>query len=214
MADYLTARQDTPAVKADLALLAQEYGREDRMTEMDLPIWDASAPLVSAQSYLDWLIDRDRKSRALKSLQGKIWQLGYETGQIVAPIYEDVVQTLREWKAQGGRTYLFSSGSVLAQQLLFRHSDHGDLSPLLDGYFDTGIGSKRETTSYTFIAETVEVPPQSILFVSDVVEELNAAKMAGLRVSLSLRPGNLPVAANSYPAITHFGQLQTLLDRQ
>ncbi|HYE36058.1 acireductone synthase [Methylocaldum sp.] len=124
-------------------------------------------------------IDEDRKAPPLKALQGMIWEEGYRKEDYCGHIYEDAVRKLREWKAQGIDLYVFSSGSVYAQKLLFGHTEHGDLTPLFSDYFDTRIGPKQEAGSYREIARQIGLPPASILFLSDIEEELDAAKSAG-----------------------------------
>lgn len=138
-------------------------------------------------------IDEDRKSTALKALQGMIWEEGYASGEYRAHMYPEVAGVLRAWHARGLPLYVYSSGSVPAQQLLFRHSEAGDLTPLFAGYFDTQTGAKREVASYQRIAEAIEVAPTQILFLSDIREELDAARSAGLRTAWLVRePEALP----------------------
>ena len=145
--------------------------------------------IASGSRYLYWLIARDSKITPLKTLQGKIWEEGFRSGELKGEVYPDVARAFARWKAQGRRIAIFSSGSVLAQKLLFSHSTAGDLSAFLDGYFDTTAGSKREGESYKKIARAIGVQPQGILFVSDVGEELDAAQAAGMKTAHSLRPG-------------------------
>jgi enolase-phosphatase E1 len=143
---------------------------------------------------LRW-IDQDRKSTALKALQGMIWKEGYESGAYRAHLYPEVAACLRQWRADGLRLYVYSSGSVPAQQLFFRHSEGGDLTPLFAGYFDTETGPKRESGSYRRIAEAVGEQPRHLLFLSDVVEELDAAKSAGFHTGWLVRePQPLPTS--------------------
>lgn len=143
---------------------------------------------------LRW-IDADRKSTALKALQGMIWQDGYVAGEYRAHVYPEVAARLRQWRAEGLRLYVYSSGSVVAQQLFFRYSEAGDLSPLFAGYFDTTTGPKREAQSYQHIAEALGEQPEHLLFLSDLVEELDAARTAGWRTTWLVRdPLPLPVA--------------------
>lgn len=130
--------------------------------------------------FIDW-IDSDQKITPLKSLQGLIWETGYKQGDFKGHIYEDAARQLSAWKQAGYRLYVYSSGSVHAQKLLFGHTAYGDLTPLFSGYFDTHIGAKRETSSYQTIATQIGLPPEQILFLSDIVEELDAAKAAGLK---------------------------------
>ncbi len=141
---------------------------------------------------LGW-IGQDRKSTALKALQGMIWKDGYEAGDYRAHMYPEVAARLRAWRADGLRLYVYSSGSVPAQQLLFRYSEAGDLTPLLAGYFDTETGPKREAESYRRIATAIDEQPQHLLFLSDIVEELDAAREAGFHTGWLVRaPQGLP----------------------
>lgn len=135
---------------------------------------------------LHW-IDEDRKSTALKALQGMIWKEGYENGDFQAHLYPEVSARLHAWRAEGLHLYVYSSGSVPAQQLFFRYSEAGDLTPLFSGYFDTETGPKREQASYEKIAEAIGEQPGHILFLSDIVQELDAARAAGLRTGWLLR---------------------------
>ncbi len=128
--------------------------------------------------FIEW-IDSDQKITALKSLQGLIWQAGYQNGDFTGHVYEDAVRNLRTWHSQGYKLYVYSSGSVQAQKLLFGYSDFGDLTPLFSGYFDTHIGGKRETAAYQRIAAEINLPAEQILFLSDIKEELDAARLAG-----------------------------------
>lgn len=128
---------------------------------------------------LQW-IDEDRKITPLKALQGLIWEDGYRRGDFTGHVYEDAVRRLRQWHAQGLRLYVFSSGSVHAQKLLFGYSDYGDLTPLFSGYFDTNVGAKQEAESYRRIAGEIGLQPESVLFLSDIQGELDAAVGAGM----------------------------------
>ena len=189
---YLEIHCSSPECVTLLDQLREEYG-SDQEANADVPAWDdtsAETRLASIDRYVNWLIDRDRKSRALKELQGRIWEEGYRTGDLTGEVFADVAPALERWCRQGIDVGIFSSGSVLAQQLLFRHSSAGDLTRFLRWYFDTRIGAKTEVESYRRIATTVGIAPIEILFVSDVTRELDAARSAGLRTVLSLRPGN------------------------
>jgi enolase-phosphatase E1 len=157
--------------------------------------------------YARYLMELDRKSTGLKALQGLIWEEGYRTGELKGDVYPDVPEALKTWKDQGLRVRIFSSGSVLAQKLLFGHTAWGDLLPYFEGYHDTTTGPKREARAYTAIAEAFGLPPGEILFLSDVVEELDAAREAGLRTGLFLRPGNKPVESGQHPTYRSFAEL-------
>jgi enolase-phosphatase E1 len=148
-------------------------------------------------------IDEDRKHTALKALQGMIWQAGYADGEYAAHVYPDAPARLREWHAAGHPIYVYSSGSVPAQKLFFAHSAAGDLRPLFAGHFDTEIGGKRDAASYRRIADAVGAAPESILFLSDVVEELDAAREAGLDTVLVDRIEDYPVPRRSDAAHGH-----------
>lgn len=140
-------------------------------------------------AYLLWLMSIDRKSRGLKSIQGKIWQAGYLDGSLRGEVYDDVPDAMRRWNERGGRCAIYSSGSVLAQRLLFRHSTAGDLTGLISDHFDTEVGGKREVHSYTTIADRLGVAPSACVFVSDIAAECDAAQQAGMVVRLAMRPG-------------------------
>ena len=137
-------------------------------------------------------IDEDRKHTALKALQGMVWQAGYRDGDFTAPLYPDVAPALRAWHAAGHALAVYSSGSVPAQKLLFSHTDAGDLCGLFSGYFDTTSGHKRDPDSYRLIADALDRQPGDVLFLSDVVAELDAAREAGLRTVLLDRRDDYP----------------------
>jgi enolase-phosphatase E1 len=178
---------------ADRAALAAERARETGPA----PAWGEDED--AAVAYASWLMDRDRKSTALKSLQGRIWEEGYRSGALVSHVYPDVRPALERVRARGGSVAIFSSGSVLAQRLLFAHTPEGDLTPLIHGYFDTTTGPKREAESYQRIAEALRAAPPSMLFVSDVAAELDAARAAGLVTALCVRAGEAP--AGGHPIV-------------
>lgn len=134
-------------------------------------------------------IDEDRKITPLKTLQGLIWDAGFRDGAFKGHVYPDAVAGLRRWHAAGLKIYVFSSGSVAAQKLIFGFSEAGDLTPLFSGYFDTTTGPKREAIAYTRIAETIGLPPDAVLFLSDVSAETDAAKAAGMQALLIDRAG-------------------------
>jgi enolase-phosphatase E1 len=148
-------------------------------------------------------IDEDRKSTALKALQGMIWREGYESGVYTSHMYPEVPARLRAWHAQGLKLYVYSSGSVPAQKLLFGFTEYGDLTPLFSGYFDTQVGHKRETASYREIAAAIGLPPAQVLFLSDIREELDAAREAGMRTVHLIRPPQA-VQDAGHPAVADF----------
>ena len=171
------------------------------------------AGLVSASqqemiALLQRWIDEDRKATPLKALQGMIWEEGYRSGAFRAHVYSDTAPALQMWKKQGVDLYVYSSGSVPSQKLFFAHCDAGDLTPLFSGYFDTETGPKREAQSYRRIASAVNVPAEQILFLSDVVEELDAARAAGMLTTLVARaPATCP-AHCAHPCVGDFSSIE------
>lgn len=155
---------------------------------------------------LRW-IDEDRKSTALKALQGMIWQEGYEAGDYRAHIYPEVPAQLRAWRSQGLKLFVYSSGSVPSQKLFFGYSEAGDLTPLFAGYFDTETGPKREAESYRRIAESIGEQPAHLLFLSDIVEELDAAADAGFQTGWLVRPPAVPPTGARHQAYADFATL-------
>jgi len=154
---------------------------------------------------LQWM-DEDRKITPLKSLQGMIWKTGYESGELQSHVYEDAVRGLRRWHASGLRLYVYSSGSVPAQKLLFAHTAYGDLLPLFCGYFDTTTGSKLESASYARIAQALTLASESMVFLSDHIGEIRAAAAAGLQTILLARDGNEP-DTTEFPIARSFDEI-------
>lgn len=152
-----------------------------------LPAWVAAHGGDLDQ--LNAWMDADAKVTELKDIQGKIWAEGYAAGELKGQIYPDAADALRRWHRAGITLAVFSSGSVAAQKLIFGHSDQGDLSPLFSGWFDTTTGPKREAASYIKIAAALGVTAGDVLFLSDIVQETDAAKAAGLRALLIDRDG-------------------------
>jgi enolase-phosphatase E1 len=183
--------------------------RAERRQESDhsAPAWSDQSQVVSAIAYVEWLMDRDRKSPALKELQGRIWEDGYRSGELIGEVFPDVPVALERWHRAGIHAGIFSSGSVLAQQLLFRHSSAGDLTRFLRWHFDTAIGAKGEPESYARIVFEVGAIPGEILFVSDIVRELDAARVAGMETRLSERPGNASQPAHDHRVVATFDDI-------
>lgn len=196
IAGYVAQHRDDPdVVRAlhDAALLAGEPGADEaRIIDM-LKAW----------------IDEDRKATPLKTLQGLIWTEGYERTGLRGHVYDDAVAGLRRWHAAGIKLYVYSSGSIRAQQLLFGHSTAGDLRGLFEGYFDTTIGAKTEPSSYAKIAAAAGLRPADLLFLSDREAELDAAHAAGCGVAALLRSNDAPPGATSaYPAFASFADIE------
>ena len=191
------------SLKKEVAELAAEAEADESYTKA-LDKTSANAVI----EYLQHLIDADRKSTPLKFIQGLIWERGYAAGELVGEVFPDVPPAFERWKASGKLIAIYSSGSVLAQKLIFSHTAEGDLSRYIESYFDTNIGHKREAESYRRIAGELELPPAEILFISDIAEELAAAAESGMQVLLSVRPGNAPVAeAGRFEAIDSFARI-------
>ena len=176
----------------------QIYGRDFRADSAD-----------SVAGYLKFLIDVDRKSTPLKTIQGKIWQSGYESGELQSELFADVPRAFERWRSEGKTIAIFSSGSVLAQKLIFNYSNFGDLGGFISNYFDTIVGGKKESESYRKIAAEIGFAPSEILFVSDAPAELDAAREAGFETVLSIREGNGIVRQPiNHDAVASFEDLQ------
>lgn len=186
---FVNERRGDPEVRRWLQQVADEVG------------CGVDDPQV-VDTLLHW-IDIDRKHTALKALQGLIWESGYVQGEFRAHVYPDVPDVLRAWRDAGLRLYVYSSGSVAAQKLFFGHSEAGDLLPLFDGHFDTTVGGKREAESYRRILEAIGLPGGEVLFLSDVVAELDAAREAGLH-TLLLERGEPVADRNGHAAVRDF----------
>jgi enolase-phosphatase E1 len=187
-----------PEVRRWLDAVAMEHGGmcQDEMIVETLQGW----------------IDADRKHTALKALQGMVWSDGYQNADFTAHIYPDAARMLRQWHDDGHRIAVYSSGSVAAQKLFFGHSDAGDLTPLVEAWFDTEVGHKRDADSYRRIAEAMGSAPGDVVFLSDVVEELDAAREAGMRTVLLDRREDYAEprtgeAAHAHPRVESFADI-------
>lgn len=205
--DFLGRHASEPDVRVELEALRQENLEDTKRGLGPPPFAAAGAELASAVSYMEWLTAQDRKSPPFKSLQGRIWQEGYRSGQLRAEIFDDVAGSLKRWHEQGRRIAIFSGGSVLAQKLLFAYTTAGDLTRYISSYFDTTTGSKTDPASYKKIADECQLNPAEVVFISDVVAELDAGQSANLKTLLSVRPGNRPQAATTHVAINSFEEI-------
>ena len=206
--DYLIQNSKKSEVQQDIAALIRERSAEEESGELLTQVREGGWSIDAVVAYVNWLIKRDRKSPALKSLQGKIWEHGYRDGTLKAPLFDDVVPNLERLRAEKIRVAIFSSGSVLAQKLLFAHTDTGDHTDLIEQYFDTSVGSKVSSSSYGEISRQLELSPDGVVFVSDVANELAAARDAGMSTLLCLRPGNQPQStAEQFQAIRSFSEI-------
>jgi enolase-phosphatase E1 len=208
VSDYLIQHETASEVQEDIAALLRERSLDEGRGELASEPSDENRSLDAVVTYVNWLIDRDRKSPALKSLQGKIWEQGYRDGILKAPLFADVVPNLTRLRVQGLRIAIFSSGSVLAQKLLFAHTDTGDHTDLIEQYFDTAVGGKLSPQSYSEIAKRLELLSTQVVFVSDVTDELKAAGEAGMETLLCVRPGNQPQSASGqFQVIYSFSEI-------
>ncbi|MDL5591077.1 acireductone synthase [Bacillus subtilis] len=185
---FVSEHATEPAVAEQVEAVRRESGEPEASVERVVAI------------LLEWIAE-DRKATPLKALQGMVWEQGYRAGQLKGHVYPDAVEALRRWHAEGYRLYVYSSGSIQAQKLIFGCSEAGDLSPLFSGYFDTTSGPKREAGSYRRIVEAIGLPAEEVLFLSDVVQELDAAREAGLpTIGLAREGGELA----GHPTVASF----------
>ena len=175
LAEYVHAHIQDEAIQLIQADSSKEVGQDLSIEQLIIQL-------------IQW-IDEDKKVTPLKSLQGLIWEAGYQKGDFKGHVYQDAVDNLQLWKYKGLSLYIYSSGSVYAQKLLFGHTEYGDLNPLFSGYFDTHIGGKRESSSYAKITEEIGLPAEQLLFLSDIKEELDAAKPVGMQTIWLTREG-------------------------
>jgi enolase-phosphatase E1 len=192
LAEFIQQQQQDPIVREQLGLVSKESGKllDDEQAVAQLLAW----------------MDEDRKITPLKVLQGLIWEHGYRQRHFSGHIYEDVPRNLHRWHEQGIALYVYSSGSVQAQQLLFANTAYGDLTGLFSGYFDTRVGNKRESVSYERIVSQIGFLAEEQLFLSDIEQELEAAELAGLRTLLLVRDGDKP--AGKYQQVCNFDQIE------
>jgi enolase-phosphatase E1 len=202
---YLEDPAHDAVVRDVLQLLRKEW-EADAAARRALPDWQEGAP-GSASPYLEWLMDRDVKSPALKRLQGLIWEGGYRTGALRGEVFPDVRPAFERWRDARVTIAIYSSGSVLAQRLLFGATREGDLTPFIAAFFDTSVGPKRWPDSYRRIAVELQHEAAGVLFVSDTPAELDAARGAGCQVLLAERPGNRSASYSEAESIRSFDQI-------
>ena len=198
VAAFLTRRGTDPNVVAAL----------QRMVAEARP--GAPGKIAELVNLVDELMARDAKQTGLKQLQGLMWEEGFASGALKAEVFPDVPPALAAWVAEGRKVRIFSSGSVHAQRLFFRHTTAGDLSGYLSGHDDTTTGPKRVAASYAAIARQAGVAASQILYLSDVTAELDAARAAGFVTALALRPGNAPNPPHTHPEIGSFADIETV----
>jgi len=191
---YVIDNQSNPEVTQ----IIQEVKKITEMPNADLE--------QTISTLLLWM-EQDKKITPLKTLQGMMWKEGYEQAAFQGHVYKDAYQALNRWHHEGIQLYVYSSGSVSAQKLLFSHALHGDMTPLFSGYFDTKVGGKRESISYRMIASEIGLSPEKILFLSDTIEELNAAREVGMQTRLLLREGSAMPTGCSHKSATTFDEI-------
>lgn len=204
---YLECAWNSPELAPVLDQIAQDAGSETFLAwTSDLSDESARRERVAAE--IRRLMANDVKATGLKQLQGMIWKDGFERGELVAEVYQDVPVALDAWTTAGLRVYIYSSGSIAAQKLFFGHSEVGDLLNYFSGHFDTTTGPKKEVQSYVTIASAIGEASEKILFISDITAELDAAREAGMATRLSIRPGNKPVEeGHGHEPIASFAQV-------
>lgn len=209
VARFLKDNWADESVQESVSLLARDLGRDSVESWLsESSIEQKQAQVVSG---VLGLMDADVKAIGLKQIQGLIWKDGFDSGQLVAHLYDDVANCIRSWNSTNIDVRIYSSGSIQAQKLFFGHTIKGDLLDLIGGHYDTKTGAKQEAESYRRIAGEFDCQPNEILFISDVVAELVAAREAGLQAVLSIRPGNKPVdAGHEFDVITRFDDIKCL----
>ncbi|MDH5655505.1 MAG: acireductone synthase [Spirochaetia bacterium] len=175
IAEFVQKHYENPSIQPSLSEIRKETGKDLNQKEI-------------IETLISW-IDQDRKITPLKTLQGILWEEGYKNRDFFGHIYEDAKENLEKWKNENLLLYVYSSGSVYAQKLLFANTEFGDLTWLFSGHFDTTSGQKKDSSSYNAIASSTGLEPETILFLSDIREELAAASQAGMRVCLLAREG-------------------------
>jgi enolase-phosphatase E1 len=200
--EYLDEHWDSPGTLRALNQLARDAGARSFAAWSSYDDTVTAARLRVRKEVLRLMAD-DVKSTGLKELQGLIWRVGFEAGTLRSHLFPDVPAALEAWASRGLDVRIYSSGSVAAQRLFFAHTERGDFSHLLRGHYDTTLGPKREASSYRRIAEEMSLSPSEILFLSDVVAELDAAAEAGLQTRLVVRPGNAPAPEGQPHHIVH-----------
>ena len=199
LSTFIAARQGQSDLDEVVHLLEQEWV-DDVAGGTHPPPLHSSHSIVD---YANWLMQQERKSPGLKRLQGQIWEIGYADGSLRGDVYPDVPPALARWRDEGLTIAIYSSGSVLAQRLLFSTTAYGDLTRFIAQYFDTAVGPKRQAESYERIAAAMSLPPANILFVSDVIDELEAARRAGMQAMHCVRDA----AASATDTVRSFDEI-------
>ncbi|KAK7573500.1 hypothetical protein V9T40_010691 [Parthenolecanium corni] len=209
---YVDSHWNELEFQSDLALLKDQCALDIANNEPGVVPIDESNKNSVIQNIL-WQMNSNRKTPALKNLEGHMYRSGVEANELKGHVYDDVKPALARWKEKGKKLFIYSSGSVEAQKLLFGYSDFGNMLDLFDGHFDTTVGLKVEPSSYENIARTIGCSPSDVLFLTDVVKEAEAASKAGCRVIISIRPGNALLTEEEklkFDCIQSFSQLSPI----
>ena len=215
LSSYIASHRSDPEVQDILNMARKEWS--DDNTEASHRLRDKHRQQEGLQTsqaitdYLLLLIDIDKKSTALKDLQGKIWLHGYQSGEIKAELFHETPACLQEWSERNLAISSYSSGSIQAQKLIYQYSNSGDLTRHIQQWFDTHTGPKKEAESYSIISQKLEAPPQAILFISDNAQECSAAKQADLCTLFSKREGNPDQNPQGHTTITSLNEVMTHL---
>ncbi|KAM9142575.1 enolase-phosphatase E1 [Pangshura tecta] len=215
--EYLRAHWEEEECQQDISLLRKQAEEDSNLNGVvPIPLETGNGEdeveqvIQAVVDNVHWQMSLDRKTTALKQLQGHMWRAAYATGLMKGEFFQDVVPAIRKWREAGMKVYIYSSGSVEAQKLLFGYSTEGDILELFDGHFDTKIGNKVESESYRRIASSIGCSTNNVLFLTDVTREANAAEEADMHVAVVVRPGNAGLTDDEksyYSLITSFNEL-------
>lgn len=202
--DFLERNAADPQVENIVSGLNKSYNenREKGKRPAEWSNRDIHSRCKSASEYVSWLIGIDSKDTAMKELQGLIWADGYKSHELHGEVYADVPTAMQKLHSEGIVMAIYSSGSSLAQKLIFGTTAHGDLTKYLSGFFDTGVGNKRDPESYSNISRLMGFQPSQILFLSDILEEINAARSSGLMAIQVVREGHNTAKDQDIPVIS------------
>jgi enolase-phosphatase E1 len=212
VAAFLASHWEDASLKEPLLNIAAESGLSASSDPWSQKEVGRQRAIDNAVDAVNRLMDSDSKTTGLKALQGRIWESGFRSGTLRSELFDDVLPALRRWQEVGLELRIYSSGSILAQQMFFEHTTQGNLTPMFAAHYDTTIGNKKESISYRGIAEDCKLEPHDILFLSDVAAELIAATEAGMQAIACVRPNNAPLPESYQGAsLQRFDQLEILL---
>lgn len=210
LSTHVREHVDSPDLRDVLRRLREEWEQDTARGDAP-PAWHDQTRderIAAIIAYAEWLMDRDRKAFGLKALQGHIWKRGYEEGMLHGEVFPDVPEAFARWRAAGMLIAIYSSGSVLAQQMLFRTTAFGDLTEWINAYFDTSVGPKTSPVSYRHIAAALPCPASSLLFVSDTSAEIDAARAAGCAALMCMRSADCQTLAANVDTVCDFRAIE------